>query len=308
MHDKASTSRLRTHLNLYWELARPFTLLPPALGMLSGGVAAVGAQPPWPFTRTTFFNLVLGTIMAATLNAASNTLNQITDLDVDRVNKPKRPIPSGRISVAEVWGLTAVLALAALIMAWLVGRQCFVLAGAAAVLTTFYSVPPIRTKARGIWANVTIAIPRGTLLKVAGWSCVRTVVAVEPWFIGLIFGLFLLGASSTKDFADIEGDRAGNCRTLPILYGVRRAAWMIAPFFVFPFLLIPIGSMAGILTGNPIALRVLGVALAAWGVYVVYLILRDPDALAATENHPSWTQMYLMMMAAQIGFGISYLL
>jgi hypothetical protein len=56
------------------------------------------------------------------------------------------------------------------------------------------------------------------------------------------------------------------------------------------------------------ALVVLGVGLATWGSYVVYLILRDPDALAATENHPSWTHMYLMMLATQIGFMAAYLL
>jgi len=51
----------------------------------------------------------------------------------------------------------------------------------------------------------------------------------EPWFIGDVFGLFLLGAASTKDFSDMEGDRAGGCRTLPIAFGVRKAAYMIAP-------------------------------------------------------------------------------
>ena len=68
-------------------------------------------------------------------------------------------------------------------------------------------------------------------------------MGVEPWFIGAIFGLFLLGASTTKDFADMEGDRLGGCRTLPILYGVRRAAWMISPSFVLPFLLINVGRL-----------------------------------------------------------------
>ena len=178
---------------------------------------------------------------------------------------------------------------------------------AATVFTWLYSAPPVRTKARGIWANVTIAIPRGVLLKVAGWSCVKSVLAVEPWYIGLIFGLFLLGASSTKDFADMEGDRAGGCRTLPIIYGVRTAAWMISPFFVIPFLLMPLGSAAGILTGNPVALTLLGFGLSVWGVYVVVSILRDPEALAETENHPSWTHMYLMMLTAQIGFALAYL-
>ena len=95
----------------------------------------------------------------------------------------------------------------------------------------------------------------------AGWSTVKTIVGVEPWYIGAIFGLFLLGAASTKDFADIEGDRAGGCRTLPIAYGVKAAAWIIAPFFVLPFVLIPIGVWRGILTGNAVLLMILGPAL-----------------------------------------------
>ncbi len=308
MGETATIRAPQSRLALYWEFARPFTLLAPALGMLSGGIAGAGARPPLPVDPTLVLDLFLGTLMAAVLNGASNTLNQIYDLEVDRVNKPRRPLPSGRIGLAEAWVLTLFLFLAALLLAWLVSTQTLILATAAAALTTVYSVPPLRTKARGIWANVTIAIPRGLLLKVAGWSCARTVLQPEPWFIGLIFGLFLLGASSTKDFADIKGDAAGGCRTLPIIYGVRKAAWMIAPFFIFPFLLMPLGAHLGVLTGNEAALSFLGLGLAAWGAYVVYLILRDPDALAATENHPSWTHMYLMMLAAQIGFAVSYIL
>ena len=142
-------------------------------------------------------------------------------------------------------------------LAWLVapgGRhECFWIVRRRDDLHVRLLLPPLRTKQRGIWANVTIAIPRGVLLKVAGWSCVKTIWGVEPWFIGAIFGLFLLGASTTKDFADMEGDARGGCRTLPILYGVRRAAWMISPSFVLPFLLISVGAFAGILTGQFLA-------------------------------------------------------
>ena len=63
----------------------------------------------------------------------------------------------------------------------------------------------------------------------------------------------------------------------------------------------------GILTGNHAALVLLGVGLALWGCYTVWLIVRNPDELTATENHPSWRHMYLMMMAAQIGFAAAYL-
>jgi 4-hydroxybenzoate polyprenyltransferase len=129
----------------------------------------------------------------------------------------------------------------------------------------------------------------------------------EPWFIGAIFMFFLLGAASTKDFSDMEGDRAGGCRTLPIAFGVRKAAWMIAPFFVLPWLLTPLGAATGILTGNKTFISAFGIFLALWGAYTVWLIVRNPDELTATENHPSWRHMYLMMMAAQVGFAAAYL-
>src|SRR6185437_16257713 len=106
-----------------------------------------------------------------------------------------------------------------------------------------------------------------------GWSSVKTIVGAEPWYIGAIFGLFLLGASTTKDFADMEGDARGGCRTLPIIYGVRRAAWMISPSFVVPFLMIGLGARTGVLTGTPRLLYGLSALLTAYGVYVCYLVL-----------------------------------
>ncbi len=296
-------------LPLYWEFTRPFTLIAPALGMLSGGLTALGAGEPVTVTPYRILDIILGTLMAAVLNGASNAINQIYDLDVDRVNKPGRPIPSGRMSIREAGWVTLVLYLIALGLALAVNLECFLIASAAAFLTVIYSVPPIRTKANAILANLTIAIPRGVLLKVAGWSSARSILEAdgEAWYIGMIFGLFLLGASTTKDFADMKGDEAGGCITLPIKYGPTKAAWMISPFFVFPFLLIPLGAFQGWLTGVPWMLYAVGFGLAAWGAYTVSLILRDPEELARTENHVSWRHMYLMMFAAQIAFMASYL-
>jgi 4-hydroxybenzoate polyprenyltransferase len=294
------------------EFARPFTLFAPALGMASGGATAIGAAPREPWSIWLVLYPLVGALMAVALNAASNGLNQIYDFDIDAVNKPKRPLPSGRMTFREAWVFTILAFGAAWLLAWLVapgGRhECFWLVIAASVITMLYSVPPFRTKRLGIWANLTVAIPRGALLKVAGWSAVKTVMGVEPWFIGAIFGLFLLGATTTKDFADMEGDARGGCRTLPIQFGVRRAAWMISPSFVGPFLLIPIGAWGGVLTGNFWLLQILGAVMTGYGVYVCYLMLRRPEDLAIEENHVSWAHMYRMMFVAQIGFAVAYLL
>jgi chlorophyll/bacteriochlorophyll a synthase len=297
---------------LFLEFSRPFTLVAPSLGFASGAATAAGAAPREPWGPDLLLYPLIGVVMAAVLNAASNAINQIYDLEIDRVNKPKRPLPSARLSIRDAWIFTLATYAVALVLAWLVapgGRHdCFWIVLVATAITILYSVPPFRTKRLGIWANLTIAIPRGVLLKVAGWSAVKTMAGTEPWFIGTIFGLFLLGASTTKDFADMEGDARGGCRTLPIIYGVRRAAWMISPSFVVPFVLIAIGAWARILTGTPVLLYALSAVMTVYGIYVCYLMLRRPEDLAVEENHVSWAHMYRMMFVAQIGFALAYLL
>ncbi len=322
----------------YIKLARPFTLMPPLLGIMSGAICAFGSvhnpDPEHRLTIPVLMVVALGSFCAALLNAASNSINQIYDLEIDRLNKPDRPLVTGALSIREGWWFTVIAYALALIPTWLVVvypysgwgerlfaplkfHQTFFIYLAAVFFSSVYSVPALgRTKARGLLANLTIAIPRGTLLKVAGWAMVAHIWHTEPWYIGLIFGIFVIGASSTKDFADIEGDLAGGCKTLPILFGVKKAAWFIAPFFVLPWLLIPLGVLLAdpqdpshpILTGNPTVLTLLGLLLTAWGSYTFWLLVRDPDSLAKTENHPSWTHMYLMVMAAQVGFAVAYLL
>jgi 4-hydroxybenzoate polyprenyltransferase len=106
----------------------------------------------------------------------------------------------------------------------------------------------------------------------------------------------------------MEGDRLGGCKTLPILYGVKRAAWMISPSFILPFLLINVGVATGILTGHALYLHVLGGLMTLYGAYVLYLMLRRPEDLATEENHVSWAHMYRMMFVLQIGFALAYLL
>ena len=321
---------------LYFAFTRPFTLLPPTLGVLSGALTAFGsAHNPDPERRlllSVVLTIALGSACAALLNAASNVINQYHDLEIDRRNKPGRPLASGAISPRAGRRFAAVLYPLAILPTWLVvvhprdslvakalaplaEHECFLIFLAGMVLTLVYSDPAWgRTKRFGIWANLTIALPRGCLLKVAGWSTVGSVLHVEPWYIGSIFMVFLLGATTSKDFSDMEGDAAHGCRTLPIRHGVERAARMIAPFFVLPWLLMPLGVMlpdpfgpGRILTGDPLLLSILGLLLAAWGSWTVWLILRDPGSLARSENHPSWTHMYLMMMFAQAGFAAAYL-
>src|SRR6476646_629467 len=107
------TAQSRTSLRL--ELSRPFTLVAPALGFASGAATAAGAVPREAFSRDLILFPLIGLLMAAVLNAASNALNQIYDLEIDRINKPRRPLPSGRLSSREAWTFTLATYVVALV-------------------------------------------------------------------------------------------------------------------------------------------------------------------------------------------------
>lgn len=293
-------------LRLYWTFARPFTLVPPMVGIFSGaliGYGATGAEFP-------LADVALAVLAAAVLNAASNGLNQICDFENDRVNKPHRPLPSGAMTIRAAWTFVVLTYVAALAMVALVNLQTFLIYLTAAVATGLYSAPPARLKRHPVFSNLTIALIRGWLLKVAGWAAVATVVeSWEPWFIGFIYFVFLLGATTTKDFADIEGDRAAGCVTLPVRYGAEWSARAISPAFIVPWLLPPLGLRLGVMTGHAGAILALSVLMLVWGAYVIYLMNRDPHRLVTEgENHPSWHHMYWMMMVGHLGLAGAYLI
>jgi 4-hydroxybenzoate polyprenyltransferase len=293
-------------LRLYWNFARPFTLVPPMVGIFSGSLIGYGASRA-PFR---ILHVALAVAAAGLLNAASNGLNQICDLQNDRVNKPHRPLPSGRLTIMGAAIFVLVTYVVALALVACVNTQTFVIYAAAALATVAYSAPPIRLKRHPVGSNLIIALVRGELLKVAGWAAVATVLtSIEPWYIGFIYFLFLLGATTTKDFADIEGDRAAGCITLPVKYGATWSARAISPAFIVPWLFLPLGIYLRILSGNALAIIALSVVMLLWGCYVIYLINLDPHRLVTEgENHPAWHHMYWMMMVGHLGLAGAYLI
>lgn len=283
-------------VRVYLELVRPFTLIAPIVGFLSGAIIASGVMPN--------FICLLGALSVAVLNAASNVNNQYFDLVIDRINKPFRPFPSGKITKRQMIIFTLLLYFGALILSLLVNLKLFFIILITAIISFYYSAPPLRVKKYPFLSNIFIALPRGMLLIVAGWSLTKPIFNIQPWFIGLIFALYLVGAASTKDFSDIKGDSQFGIQTLPVLYGVKRAAQMISPFFYIPFLFIPLGVIMHII--RPTALPL--VLLTIWGLYTAKLIMRSPRELTLEKNHISWIHMYLILIVGQVGFAIAYLI
>ena len=324
-------------------MMRPFTLLPPVLAVLSGAACAWGSRwnpDPSRSVPQVLLVVLVAALCASILNGGSNMLNQIFDLEIDRINKPNRLLPSGRVSLHTVWQWSTMLYALALLPMWFIpstpptgiasaaqpaalptllqAHAVPVLYLLGALFTLVYSIPALgRTKRYAIRSNLTIAVPRGLLLPVAAWGLVGPLDVAEPWVLGAVFLCFLTGAVSTKDYADMEGDRKGGCRTLPVRYGVYRSVKMISPCLVLPWLVFAAGTWIHdptdatgthmLLSGHPRVLQALGFGLALWGLWTLRVIWRNPQALTTRENHPSWLHMYGMLMTAQVGLLVAYL-
>ena len=169
-----------------------------------------------------FFSALTYIFMAA----AGNVVNDIYDLEVDKVNRPDRPLPSGQITLrqAKVW--TVILILLSLLFSVFtvpysfIGIWTVVLAALFALVGLAYAA---KGKVMGIWGNFTVAISFAFGLF---YGSLVTYLYIPP----VIFVYFLTAASVLqgreiiKGIEDIEGDALRDVQTIARKYGIRRAA------------------------------------------------------------------------------------
>lgn len=303
--EKDSWSKVKyvpQRLRGYADLLRPFTLLAPAVGGICGALMASGFNH---FSRFEVMIIVHGVGTLVLINGASNALNQVYDAEIDSINKPYRPIPSGIVTKDEARTIAYFLYFFALFRACMLNFDFAALVLIIMCITVVYSVEPIRLKKRLWLSNIAIAFCRGMLGFVAAWCLFGHITDKVPWIVGSVMFIYLFGATTTKDFPDVNGDREYNIKTLPVVYGRDKAIAFSAPFFVLPFVLIPIGILSGYLYEKTIYLCL----LAIWGAYIVFLMWKYADVPDKKfENTPVWKHMYFMLMVMQIGFCLSYLL
>lgn len=305
--------KIQERIRDYIQLIRPFTLLPPAVGVLSGGLLALGFyghlflySPPQVWASFNFIPLIVGALLYSILNGASNAYNQVYDLEIDRINRPDRPLPKGKLSTKEALGFAYIVYIIGLIVALFISLSYFVITAICLTITTLYSTPPIRLKKRFLISNITIAFCQSWLFVLAGWAIYPSANLLEPtfWFIGMILFIFLIGACGTKDFTEIEGDMKYGMRTLPVLYGNDRAAEVTGPFFILPFILIPFGVLLGFLPHTAIYLTIFVV----YGIYVNLKLKNLSKPRRKGENSPAWLHYYIMLMTLELGFSTVYLI
>jgi 4-hydroxybenzoate polyprenyltransferase len=246
-----------------------------------------------------YMTILPASFALAILNGASNTLNQITDVSTDKISKPYRPIPNGKISIMEAKIIAVFLYLLAISISIFINQMFFLFTLLITIFTVTYSIPP-RIKDILFLNQAWIGLPRGFFGILASWSVFGNALEPLPLIIGIIAMLFLIGGSITKDIIDCEADKKVKTKTMVNIFGVKKAALMVFPLLFFPFAYIPILIHSGILEPYLWLLTLLAIP----GFFITYLMTRDNKKTRILENTSSWTLMYITYFIFASSFSI----
>lgn len=191
-----------------YKLSRPLSTLTGVLAVLLGGyVAGTGA---WS-------KIALAALATLFVSASSNAWNDYRDIEIDRINQPQRPLPSGMVSPRAALIFSFVLAALSLIVSAFISPAALAIAAGANILLYLYS---IRLKSTVLLGNATVAL-------ISAMSAVFGGVAAGNYrpslWLGAVIFVGILGREVLKTLADYEGDLAHDVRTIATVWGPRAA-------------------------------------------------------------------------------------
>ena len=255
--------RIFPDLSAVAELLKPITWFPPMWAFTCGVIAS--GKDIWSQWSIILLGLLLtGPLVCAT----SQAVNDWFDREVDAINEPNRPIPSGRIP--GQWGLFIALSwtLLSLILATALGTWGLTATVLALLLAWAYSMPPVRLKQNGWWGNAACGISYEGLAWITGSAVMAggLMPSVESMILALLYSVGAHGIMTLNDFKSVRGDRQMGIRSLPVQLGelnaARVACWTMAlPQVVVIGLLIHWGALpfalgiAGLVLGQIVLMR-----------------------------------------------------
>ena len=170
-------------------------------------------------------------LSAALIAAGGNIVNDLFDLEIDRLNRPQRVLASGKVSVRNGWIFYFTLTFIGIVLAGYLGLVFLWIAVPIVLVLFWYSA---RLKATVLWGNFTVSL-------VSAFTFIYGALAVQDWQAGIIPAVFAFffhfGREIIKDMQDVDGDLALGVKTLPGKYGFRAAIIWVNLLFMLLIIL-----------------------------------------------------------------------
>jgi homogentisate phytyltransferase/homogentisate geranylgeranyltransferase len=220
--------------------SRPHTVIATTLQVITLFLIAGG----WGYLDSTGLGaMLIALVSCLAANIYVVGLNQLTDVAIDRINKPELPLAAGSMSPPTARRIVLGSALLSIVLAFLAGPYLLIIVTVVLLVGTAYSLPPLRLKGHAGWAALSIAATRGLIANVGLLLHYGVVLGVTvPTSTLLIVGAFFFGFAIVialyKDLPDLAGDRMHNIQTLTVRLGPARVValgrWLLSVCYLLP--------------------------------------------------------------------------
>ena len=290
------------------QLMKPVTWVPLIWGVLCG--AAASGRFQWRI-EDVLASLACMVMSGPLLAGYTQTLNDYYDREIDAINEPYRPIPSGAIPLAQVRLQILLLLVAGLAVAWGLDRWAghdtpvlLLLALGGSLVSFIYSAPPLKLKQNGWLGNYAL----GASYIALPWWAGQALFGQLTWptaLLTLAYSLAGLGIAVVNDFKSIEGDRALGLQSLPVVFGSRRASWISAAMIdVFQIAMVAVL----IAIGQNFAAVLLVLLIVPQITFQDIWLLRDPVAFDVKYQASAQPFLVLGMLVTALAIGHSSLI
>jgi homogentisate phytyltransferase/homogentisate geranylgeranyltransferase len=210
-------------LRAWWEFTRPHTIIGTSLAVCVLYLLAAhsAGRQSWPVLATALF-------ASLAVNLYIVGLNQLTDIEIDQINKPYLPLAAGSMRYRTAVLIVTVSGTLALVASALQGPYLFATIATIFVIGTCYSLPPVRLKRFPSYAASSIIIARAIVGNIGIQLTFSAVLTGHPRLPGslVLFVLFMIGfvvvIALMKDIPDVAGDRTNDISTIAIRLGPAR--------------------------------------------------------------------------------------
>ena len=190
----------------YLELTRPLNNLITALAVFMGAwIAGISGS---------LDKLFLALVSACLISAGGYVVNDYFDLEIDRINKPSRPLPQGKVKAKSALFFSLILFIIGVILSFFIKEKALLIAVTAALLLILYSFKLKRTP---LFGNLLVSLVCGLAFIYGGLAGRDFKLSLIP--AGFAF-LFHLGREILKDIEDLKGDVSSGAKTLPVVSGI----------------------------------------------------------------------------------------
>jgi homogentisate phytyltransferase/homogentisate geranylgeranyltransferase len=214
------------NLKILWQFSRPHTIIGSTLSILSIFAVAVGASG---VVSTAPALLPMSLLSALACNIYITGLNQWSDIDVDKINKPWLPIAAGTLSKRDAFRILMVAGIISLAAAAYLSWPFFALICTIIAIGTAYSLPPLKLKRNYLLAAAAISVVRGLLVNMGFYLHFQYAMIGDWIHVNAILPLtifvtaFSLGIAWFKDIPDTKGDASYQFGTLAVISGREKA-------------------------------------------------------------------------------------